>query len=186
VALEGGYTMHVLADCMEAVALALLGRAEYSVVGGHASILQPVVTATETETQTATTVESLLPQLESSLVITTPILDRLDKARQVLAMYWKQEEEETLTLSSTPSSTSISRTAIQCINKSIAAMQATHKWRAIGLCPITLPTTTKHKNTARAPPKPKKPRTSKQQVVAKEHDDIDLSEALQSMSLDNK
>jgi hypothetical protein len=68
--------MHVLADCMEAVALALLDRAEYSVVAvttdvvknAGSDVLEPVVTATETATtekDTAATVESLLPQLES-------------------------------------------------------------------------------------------------------------------------
>jgi histone deacetylase 6 len=45
VALEGGYTMHVLADCMEAVALALLDQDEYSVVGPLASTHATTATA---------------------------------------------------------------------------------------------------------------------------------------------
>jgi hypothetical protein len=211
VALEGGYTMHVLADCMEAVALALLDQAEYSVVGFAGSVtsaattknvtispdvLQPVVP----ETETASTVESLLPLLESGLVIdesrrtdsdsTTPISDRLYKARQALAMYWK--EEEVLMSSTTPSSSStLSLTAARCINKSIAAMQATNRWRAIGLCPCPLPTTAK-KNTGQATRKPKtrnskqtKKQTSAQQAIVKEDDDNDLTAALQSLSLGN-
>jgi acetoin utilization deacetylase AcuC-like enzyme len=221
VALEGGYTMHVLADCMEAVALALLDQDEYTVVGNTSpatmtakhvtsspDVLQSIVTAaeleTDTETEIAATVESLLHQLESGLVIddscrtesdsTTPILDRLHKARQVLAMYWK--EEEVLMSSTTPSSSSstLSLTAARCINKSIAAMQATKRWRAIGLCPLTLPTT--KKNTGQAAPRKqpkrnKKPTTnltSKQQTVVIENntdDDTDLNAALQSLSLGN-
>lgn len=231
VALEGGYTMHVLADCMEAVALALLDQADYSVVGLASSaknlaassdsssspdVLMPAAIAAETktdaeaETEIAATVESLLHRLESGLVVdesrrmdsnsTTPILDRLHKARQALAMYWKQEEGSVP--SASPSSTTgMSLSAAQCINKSIAAMQATARWRAIGLCPCPLPpttATTTKKNTGRAAArkvpkntkKPTKKLTSKASVVKEPNNDddddgSDLNAALQSLSLGN-
>jgi acetoin utilization deacetylase AcuC-like enzyme len=212
-ALEGGYTMHVLADCMEAVALALLNQDEYSVVGNASSVTaaaknatsspgvrQPVVTAATADIESTTTFESLLPRLESGLVIddsrrtdsesTTLISDRLYKARQALAMYWKGEKASVPSTTTPSSSSALSLTAARCINKSIANMQATNRWRAIGLCPCPLPLPTTKNNTGRARklPKDKKPakkQTSKPQAIVNEHnnDDTDLNAALQSLSL---
>jgi hypothetical protein len=70
-------------------------------------------------------------------------------------------------------------------------MQATNRWRAIGLCPVPVPTN--NINTGRAAPRKPKPKnkkqtkkqTSKQEALVKESnvDDDNLNEALQSLSL---
>ena len=148
VAMEGGYTLHVLEDCMEAVALALMDQ-DYSgsLVVKHACKEQqePV-----TESSLAVPRQSLPPL--SKAASDNGIEERLRQARRTLEPYWNESTRQ-----------QIDATAKQCINKSIRAMQKTERWQDIGLAtlaPVAVRQSSRTKPPAETKTSPKTAATS--------------------------
>ena len=103
VALEGGYNLDVIAQCMEAVTLALLEE-PYSLQDKGSEAL---ISASEKETNE-------LKDLNISAS------DRLEAARKSLAPYWDRKNQS--------SSGRIKPGAAKCLNKTMAAIERSPLW----------------------------------------------------------
>ena len=110
-ALEGGYAMHVLPDCMEAVTLALLNYPYeyYSSVCGPATGTRAIAAATTPK---------------------EPTLDRLSQARMVLSKWYRRDIACTCKLQ---------YCSVLDINMSIRIFKSLERWSNVPLQYITVP-----------------------------------------------
>jgi acetoin utilization deacetylase AcuC-like enzyme len=107
VALEGGYTMHVVADCMEAVSLALLNRA----YNNHHEVILPTCSESRSSDE------------------------RLADARKVLEDYYSYEETNEDDEGNCNSN--LHQNAVRNLNASIKAVQACSRWSSLKLRKVT-------------------------------------------------
>jgi len=207
-ALEGGYTLHVIADCMEAVALALMNRdfePQEDDDDGRGNVVESIGDDGGTTTDSKTNSHNLdpfiaQPELVALLAsassdgddscnnresIKSTTAHQLQKARNVLKDYYDYDASNC-----SSSTIQVKASAIRNINHSIAAMQACERWKDVPFRTLSaaVPARSNNKTTASAsstfiPPTRQSARAAARKKKEADESAAALADALQSLSI---